>query len=223
MKKMMVVCFGLLMLTGCAGFNNSMAEKTKATEYYRIFDIKTDAKRQIVAKAASEGLGANTSDINENMSIPNFTTPPEQPGRFKLVDPFQGMKMGPLAMMAGGGNRSMKVATCEDAVWTANAKKTIKGSSDLTLTACLFQYQDGYHLDMYASFVKQEGGFLQVSRAMAAAMVGTPEEWTEKTFLDVVRAVQRKTAGEITFLEGYPEIEGTPWLDSGETYSKVSE
>lgn len=221
MKKMLVASFALLFMTGCvSAVNNTLAEKTKRVEYYRIFNIKTDANRNLVAKAASNGLGANTSDINENMSIPTFSEPPEKPGRFKLSNPFQGTQLGNL--MAAGGNASFKIATCEDAVWTANAKKTVKGWSDLTLTACLFEYKDGYHLDMFASFAKQEGGVMQLSRSMAAAMVGTPEEWTEKTFLDIVRSIQKNTSAQITFIEGYPQVSGTPWLDSGETYSQIS-
>jgi len=219
MKKTLVASFALLSLTGCvSAVNNTLAEKTKHVEYYRIFDIKTDANRHVVAKAASDGLGSNTSDINENMPIPTFSEPPEKPGRFKVSNPFQGTKMG--ALMAAGGNASFKVATCEDSVWTANAKKTVNGSFDLTLTACLFEYKEGYHLDMFASFAKQEGGIMQLSRSMAAAMVGTPEEWTEKTFLDVVRSIHKTTSAEIKFIEGYPQVSGTPWLDSGETYSQ---
>jgi hypothetical protein len=49
---------------------------------------------------------------------------------------------------------------------------------------------------------------------MANAIIGTQEEWTEKTFLDIVRSIRNKTAAEITLLEAEPELSGTPWLDS---------
>jgi hypothetical protein len=49
---------------------------------------------------------------------------------------------------------------------------------------------------------------------MASAMVGTPEEWTEKTFLDIVRSIRDATGAEVNLVEGYPELSGTPWLDS---------
>ncbi len=71
-----------------------------------------------------------------------------------------------------------------------------------------------YHLNLYAVFTKQEGGLFQISRDMAYAMVGTPEEWTEKTFLDIVRSIRANTGAEITLLEAQPELSGTPWLDS---------
>ncbi len=54
---------------------------------------------------------------------------------------------------------------------------------------------------------------MQISRSMASAMVGTPEEWTEKTFLDIVRSIREKTGAEVAYLEGEPEMSGTPWLD----------
>ncbi|MCL2906256.1 hypothetical protein [Shewanella fodinae] len=66
---------------------------------------------------------------------------------------------------------------------------------------------------MYATFSKSEGGLMQLSRSLANAMVGTPEEWTEKTFMDIVRAIQKETGAEISYLEGYPKLSGTPWLD----------
>lgn len=54
---------------------------------------------------------------------------------------------------------------------------------------------------------------MQISRNMASAMVGTPEEWTEKTFLDIVRSIRKAAGAEVAYLEGYPKLSGTPWLD----------
>ena len=55
---------------------------------------------------------------------------------------------------------------------------------------------------------------MQISRDMANAMVGTPEEWTEKTFLDIIRSIRATTGAEVALLEAQPEVAGTPWLDS---------
>lgn len=211
-----VLCFAL---SGCASMNSMLAEKTKQVEYYRIFDIKTNAKRAEVSKAASVGLAKNVGSANETSPIPSFSTPPAEPGRFKVVDMSNQLSGNFGALMAMSGNKGLglKSAQCDNAVWTANARKAVKNSWNLNLTTCLFEYQDGYHVDMYAHFTKEEGGVLQLSRAMANAMVGSPEEWVEKTFLDVVRTIQQKTNSEISFVEGYPEMIGTPWLDSGAT------
>ena len=45
-------------------------------------------------------------------------------------------------------------------------------------------------------------------------MVGTPEQWVEKTFLDIVREIKKQTGADINFVEGYPTPSGTPWLDT---------
>lgn len=198
-------------LAACGAVNNSLARKTKTVEYYRIFDIKTKADRQTVSDAASNGLGRNINDAREATPIPSFSTPPDAPGRFKLVNPLEGTNMA--AFASAGGSVGFKIATCEGAVWTANANRDVQGATHLNLTACLYQYKGGYHLDLYAVFMKQEGGFAQVSRALAGALAGSPEEWTEKTFLDVVRNIRKVTGAEVQFLEGVPKLQGTPWLD----------
>lgn len=207
-----------LTLSGCGTTNNYLAAKTITVEYYRIFDIKTSASRMTVAKAASDGLGRNIRNAQEATPIPSGEIA-EKPGRFKLVNPFEGTK---LAALAGGtGSLGFRIATCDGASWTAQAQRQVTGVNNLNISACLFQYKEGYHLNLYAVFTKQEGGLKQISRDMANAMVGTPEEWTEKTFLDIVRAIRAKTGAETTLLEAQPEISGTPWLDSGETVAPL--
>lgn len=200
-----------LSLTACGTANNYLAEKTKTVEYYRIFDIKTTASKQSVIKATSDGLGRNVNNAQEATPIPKSATLPDTPGRFAVVNPFEGTKF---AMLVGGaGSLGLQMATCDGAAWTAKAVRDIAGSDKLNLTVCLFPYKDGYHLDMYAVFVKKEGGLFQVSRDLAGAMVGTPEEWTEKTFLDVARNVHAKIDAKVALLEAQPEISGTPWVD----------
>lgn len=202
-------------LVGCGTANNYLAEKKQTVEYYRIFDLKTTATRQAVAKAASNGLGRNVNNAQEATPIPISSEIPSQPGRFQLVNPFAGTKFAVLA--GGAGSLGLRIATCEGAVWTAKAQRRVAGSNDLNVTTCLFQYKDGYHLNVYAVFTKQEGGLMQISRDMANSMVGTPEEWTEKTFLDIVRSIKASTGSDIALLEAQPELSGTPWLDKVDT------
>lgn len=215
MKFGMIAFASVFALTGCGTMNNYLAEKTETVEYYRIFDIKTDAPRASVAKAASNGIGRNVNNAQEATPIPASGEIPDQPGRFKLINPLEGSKLAALA--GGAGSLGIRIATCDGASWTAKAQRTISGSNNLNLTACLFQYKSGYHLDLYAVFVKRKGGLMQISRDMANAMVGTPEEWTEKTFLDIVRSIRSRTGAEVSLLEAQPELSGTPWLDSFDT------
>ncbi len=214
MKKLILVCILFLLLMGCGVANNSLVEKRKSVEYYRIFDIATTADRNIVADAASNGLGKNVSDAKEVRPIPDGSEPPEVPGRFKLENPLKGTRLG--GFTGGAGDIGYKVVTCEGAVWSANARRNVSGQSNLDISACLFQYAKGYHLDLYGKFTKKEGGIKEISRKMASSMVGTPEEWTEKTFLDIVREIRKQTGAEVSLIEGYPKPSGTPWLDKGE-------
>lgn len=209
--RTLAILIAAMALSACGTSNNYLSSKTKTVEYYRIFDIKTNTPKQSIIKAASDGLGRNTTNVQEATPIPKSATLPDTPGRFNLSNPFEGTKLAALA--GGAGSLGMQVATCKDAAWTAKAERTVEGSNKLSLTVCLFSYKEGYHLDMYAIFTKREGGLYQISRDMAAAMVGTPEQWTEKTFLDIARNIHAQTQSEITLLEAQPEISGTPWLD----------
>jgi len=199
------------LLSSCASTNRALSQKKISVEYYRIFDIKTDSKRQDVIKAASAGLALNVNSAREASPIPSFAEAPETAGRFKLVNPFEGTNMAALAAM--GGTTGIKIATCEGAVWSADATRSVQGSSDLRLTACLFEYKDGFHLDFYATFEKKEGGVEQIGRNLTSAVAGSPEAWTEKVFNDIVKSIHQKTSAEIIYLEGYPEPVGTPWFD----------
>ena len=217
MKRILIAVIAGIIVTSCGTVNNALLEKTKSEEYYRIFDIRTSADKKLVIKAASDGLGRNVGHANEATPIPSGTIP-DAPGRFTLVNPFEGTRLGALA--GGAGSTGMRIATCEGAVWSARATKNVEGSYNLNLSACLFPYSQGYHLDLYAVFMKKQGGLKELSRIMASAMVGTPEQWTEKTFLDIVRSIRERTGASITYLEGHPELSGTPWLDQGETFKE---
>lgn len=218
-RKVAVLGAATLLLGGCGSVNSALTTKKQSIEYYRIFDVKTAANRSKVVSAASSGLSQNVGGISEARPIPKSSKPPEEPGRFRVVDLLEGTRFVGLAKLnSGAGSLGLKKALCDDAVWTAYGTKPVSGSMNMRFSACLFEYKDGYHLDMYANLIKEEGGLMQISRSMSNAIVGTPEEWTEKAFLDVVRKVYKETNAEIRFVDGYPEMSGTPWLDSGESF-----
>jgi hypothetical protein len=231
MKKLGLVSAAVVLatLSGCATVNNATVEKQKSIELYRVFDIKTDANRYVVSEAASNGLGANVSSANEQNPIVMGDTP-EKPGRFTPVNGAKSLGGNAGAMMnfALSMNSSMsnmlKTASCEGAVWTATAQKNATNAFNMSFNLCLWEYKDGYALDVYANYTKKEGGgFLGVdglARNAAYAISGTPEEWAEKTVLDVVRKIKKEANGEIKLVEGYPEMNSAPWQDSGEVFDQ---
>ena len=80
----------------------------------------------------------------------------------------------------------------------------------LRTRATLYRYRDGYHLDTYAVFQKTEGGLTQLSRDLAHSLVGTPEEWVNKTILDMTRQVEVDAHASVVHIEGQPELGALP-------------
>lgn len=219
MKKLALVVPAFAILAGCATGNSYLANRSTTVEMYHIFDIKTKAATAEVVKAAADGLAQNTSDISQVSPLQMGKKVPVEPGRFviddvgaKLASSNSGLgAMMQMAAMQNGGVRvNMKAAKCDDAVWTSRAQRSVAGSSNLTLYSCLYKYQAGYHLDTYAVFNKTEGGLYQVSRDIANSLVGTPEQWVNKTILDTVHAIENVTGAKAVRLEGQPELTDLP-------------
>lgn len=226
-KSLVILAVSAMSLFGCASTNSYLADRTTTVEMYHIFDIRTSAGTAIVAKAAADGLSQNTNKISSNMPLQLNKAVPTEPGRFTIEDvgaKLGGTGMGTLIQMAAmqNGGVTLKAAKCDEAVWTARAVREISGQSNLTLYGCLFKYKSGYNLNTYAVFQKKEGGVLQIPRDIAGAMVGSPEEWVNKTIVDMVRSIEVKANAKIAYLEGQPEIGNLPWVDRIDTNTKVS-
>lgn len=230
MKKICLTAIAVStsLLAGCSSINNAATEKQKSVELYRVFDITTQADRDTVAEAASFGLGMNVSSANEHRPIVMGEKPPK-PGRFKPVDGSkqfgQAGGMVALAMRMNNSLTNMlKTAECDGAVWTATAQRDVENAFSMSFNLCLWEYQNGFALDVYANYTKSEGGgFLgidELARQTAYAISGTPEEWAEKTVLDVVRTIKTRSSAEVRYLEGYPKINTTPWQDSGDVINE---
>lgn len=214
LRPVLIGMFGFVVfLNGCGTMNAALNETTQTVEYYRIFDVRTPQQRGVVIEAARKGLSRNAVNIQDTRPIPPAGRP-AQPGRFTTSDPFKGTQFGALAGMAGGA--MIKGVTCDGSVWMASATRSI-GDATAKISLCLWEYTAGYHLDIYANYLKKEGGIglKQFAGAAATAMVGTFEEALEKTVNDVARELQ--TAGAtVSYVEGYPDPIGEPWWSKSE-------
>jgi hypothetical protein len=216
-KNLLTLGAMVIALSGCAAGNSYLANRTSTVEMYHIFDIKTNAATADVIKAASDGLAQNTNDIHHVTPLQMGKTTPAEPGRFvlddvgaKLANSNSGLGVMMQLAASQNGGVSMKAAKCDGAVWTSRAQRTIAGSSDLTLYSCLYKYRAGYNLDTYAVFRKTEGGIYQISRDLANSLVGTPEQWVNKTILDTVHSIEKATGAKMVRLEGQPELTALP-------------
>jgi hypothetical protein len=195
----------LAVLAGCsAGSGSRFAAHDTTVEYYRVFDIRTDAPPQAVATAATDGIVRNVKDAI--VATPPGAEATALPGHFRIADPTS----------AAPGTATDRNPTCEGAAWTARAAPHVRGSDNMNMVACLFPYKDGYHLDMYAIFTKPEGGWLSWPRHVGGMMMGTPEKFTENTMLDIVRAIRTSTRAQVSLVEAKPNLPGTPWLEGGD-------
>ncbi|WP_052208913.1 hypothetical protein [Croceibacterium mercuriale] len=204
---------GLAMFTAVP-VQAQQAERTK--ELYHIFDIRTQANRQELIRALTDGINLNASD-SETVTPLIRGTPPAQAGTFELVDPFAGGRLGGFGALLGAAQQAqVKQVQCDGAVWIANAKRRIRGSQNLRMTMCLFPYTDGYHLDVYGLDTEDRGGGIsrRLGRLIAGAVVGDPGDWTNKTIIDLLRTVDRQTNADINYVEGQPAFEGRPWEEA---------
>ncbi|CAN7544463.1 hypothetical protein [Duganella sp. LjRoot269] len=204
-------------LSGCSAVNSTLTERSDAVEIYHIYDIKTSVDTATIAKAASDGLAANTNSVQTAMPLQIGKNVPTTPGKFTIDDVaagLNGQNSAMLKMMASqSGGLGLKVATCADAVWTSKAVRNISGSNNLTLYTCIYKYRSGYNVDMYAVFMKQSGGLYQLVREGANAIAGTPEEWVNKTIVDTMRSIERASGARAVHLEGQPELGPLPAVD----------
>ncbi|MNR71749.1 hypothetical protein D3C71_24270 [compost metagenome] len=204
------------LLSGCGSMNAVLAERHESVEMYHIFDVRTSATPDTVIKATADGLARNTNSVVQNRPLQVGVKVPATAGRFELVnvaDSFKGTGIGSLMALGGGaGNTAMRVAKCDGAVWTSKATRDT-GSDSLNLYTCLYRYKSGYQLNMYAVFRKSSGGLAGLARGAAAAVVGTPEEWVNKTVIDMVRSVETATGSKVAYVEGQPELGDLPKVD----------
>jgi len=192
-------------LAGCStgGGNNPLASRSTTVEYYRVFDIRTDAPVQSVTRAATDGINRNVKDAV--VATPPGVEATDLPGHFKIADPTGVPPGSPVA----------KGPSCDGAAWIAKATPRVRGTEDMNLVACLFPYKNGYHLDMLAVFTKPEGGIMHWPRRLGSVFLGTPEKFTESTMMDVVRAIREGTGANVSLVEAKPNLAGTPWMEPG--------
>lgn len=210
----------MLALGGCGGLNGYLADRSETIELYHVFDIKTTADVDTLVNAAADGLAQNSNRIQQTRPLMIGSTIPAASGRFQLVDlssAFQGTGVGALMQMASSqsGGTTLRVAKCDGAVWTSHATRTIAGYTNLNLYNCLYRYRGGYQLDVYGVFQKSTGGVFGFEKDIASSLVGTPEQWVNKTILDTVRSISTAAHVTVVQIEGQPRIAGDqlPWVD----------
>lgn len=200
-----------LLASGCGTLNSVLLDEKTNREMFQVVDIKTDAEIDAVTEPTVDGLGKNVGDLTDNYPIPPKDVP-EEPGRFKVEDPFEDTNAGALANMSG--NMGPKSVDCDGAVWTGKAVRDVD-TAITQVNACLWQYQGGYHLDFYMAIREQNVNFVQAMVASGVeAALGSPEEWANQIVLDTTETIANEVEGaQLTVVQGRPELDKeVSWL-----------
>jgi hypothetical protein len=215
--KCIAIAIASAALAGCGSLNSTLAERQEVIEIYHVWDAKTPVDPDRMIKATADGIARNTGSINQSRPLMKSNRLPEVPGRFEIVDgagAIQGTGFGAMMAMAGQSALTLRSAKCDGAVWSSQAIREVTGSDHLRLQTCLYRYKGGYQINQYAIFTKRSGGLMQIAREASQAMVGTPEEWLNKTIVDTVRSVESATGATVTYVEGQPTIGNLPKVDT---------
>lgn len=161
---------GFSIVAGCTLLAGCMFTPThESVSNYAIYDMKDMQNRtpDDVADIYIDTLKTIMSDVRVTRNLPPSPLP-EQPGRFKLVNPLGNSGLGALAAANGA---SLNIPLCEGAyvVVASDNKGMSRWGENTRFYNCLWQYKDGWHLDWYVSFDKQSGGVS--ADAMASALV----------------------------------------------------
>ncbi len=224
MKKLTIVLSTIastVFLNGCGTLNNDLVGKQTETEYFRVYDIPTNAPARLIAEAASNGIGKDITGMNSTFPLMDTSgVVPEKASYMQLVNPLQGSALSALA--GGAGNLGIKVAQCNGAVWTSNARTNFNGYSGKYFALCLFPYQGGYQLDIYGDLKTRTGGSIQaaVNGALINSVLGDPTEFMDKAFNDTLQAIHEAIPNApVQYVRGQPEPGPLPWI-AGTTLAK---
>lgn len=216
MMKNKIFIAGILVstaLTGCGTANNYLAEKTVTTEYFRVYNIQTSADKNAIAKALSNGIGKDINGMQEAYPIDTSGEVPDKPAYMKLVNPLAGTALS--SMLSSAGQTGFKVASCDGAVWTARSQANYNGQDAKNFSICLFQYKNGFQVDIYGALITKSGGLMQIDRDLVNSVLGDPKQFMEKAFNDTIESVHNSIPNaQISFVRGEPAPGALPWVSS---------
>ncbi|MEZ8944386.1 hypothetical protein AB4510_06860 [Vibrio sp. 10N.222.54.B12] len=176
--------------------------KTKETKRsYAVFDLKVaeNVSSTDMAKAIKTALQANTSSVRITEDLPPHPLPKDAP-RFQLVNPFGSNST--LSALAGG---SVKIPTCDGALVYAQAADSSMNShgENTQFYTCLWQYEDGYHVDIYTQFDIESGGLDNLGKDLVRSFMGDSSQFIPRTIASIRDNLGALDA-EATLVTAYP-------------------
>ncbi|MBG0761740.1 hypothetical protein [Vibrio cidicii] len=197
-KTIAAAVLASMTLVGCK--STSMAQTKETKKSYVIYDIQVNdsVSPTDMSKAIKEALQANTASVTVVEDLPPYPLPEKAP-RFQLVNPF-----GKSAMSALAGN--MKIPTCDGALVYAQAADDSMSSygENTQFYTCLWQYEGGYHVDIYTQFQIESGGLSNLGVDMVRGMMGDSSQFIPRTINSIKQNLEALSA-KTTLVTAYPD------------------
>ncbi|KLV02849.1 hypothetical protein ABT56_20985 [Photobacterium aquae] len=175
-KNVAVALLSALAMFGCKSTSMTQTKETKKS--YVIYDIQvTDGVTPTqMSSAIKRALQSNTSSVTIVEDLPPYPLP-EQAPRFQLTNPFG--KNSAMSALAGG----IKIPTCEGALIYAQAVDSSMSSygENTQFYTCLWQYKDGYHVDVYTQFQIESGGLDNLGQDLVRGIMGDSSQFIPRT------------------------------------------
>lgn len=197
-----IISVALVAALGLVGCKSTSLTKTKETKRsYAVYDLKVskDVSSSDMATAIKTALQANTSSVKITEDLPPYPLPKESP-RFQLVNPFGSNSA--LSALAGG---ALKVPTCDGALVYAQAADTSMNAhgENTQFYTCLWQYEDGYHVDIYTQFDIETGGLANLGKDLVRGMMGDSSQFIPRTIASIRDNLKALNA-ESVLVTAYP-------------------
>ncbi|KGK16445.1 hypothetical protein EA25_15660 [Vibrio navarrensis] len=194
------MCFIGVGLHGWMSINiNDKNERNKKS--YVIYDVKVDksVSPSEMAKAIKTALQASTSSVRIVEDLPPYPLPEESP-RFQLTNPFG--KSSGLAALAG----NMTIPTCEGALVYAQAADTSMSQhgENTQFYTCLWQYKEGYHVDIYTQFQIESGGLANLGQDLVRGVMGDSSQFIPRTIGNIKSNLEALNV-KADLVDAYPD------------------
>ncbi len=187
------------LLSGCSSVSSYFdAASEQQVGYYRIYDVKTQVPAETVIALLQETISA---EANANYSVSPYylKNRPNKPGRFHalgLIDERQS-KMSPNNPNFAG----FIGIHCDRSGWTANAVR----NDGTYVQACLYPYKEGYHVDLFARYLKKRGTIAEVTTSVVNyAGRNTDETWAEGLFTKVTDVMKARLQTNVELVDSLP-------------------
>lgn len=196
-KSIITFVVTAFLLSGCkSGLVSPSTKETKRS--YVIYNVTVDSiSPSQMSDAIKSALQENTSKVRIVEDLPPYPLPAKAP-RFELKSPFG--KKSALAALA-----NIKIPTCDGALVYAQAANTSFSAygEKTQVFVCLWQYESGYHVDVYSHFEIESGGLNNLGVDFMRSVMGDSSKFVPRT-INSIKTKLDELGANVDMVTAYP-------------------